>query len=151
MLFGAFVMCDIRRVLRYVLLLMPKKSPKTSKAKTTKMTLPATKTSSTRSPAAAAAEAGVLRVEPPHPEALLREAEEEPSYRDLNEYAPVISTLRGKGFSFREIAEWLSQRGVDLDHNAVYRLYTRNLTDAEAHMEEKESEIEDQIEAERNR
>jgi transposase-like protein len=71
-------------------------------------------------------------VEPPHPDALLREAEEEPSYRDLREYVPVISTLRGKGFSYRDIAEWLSERGIDLDHNGVYRLYTKSLTDAQA-------------------
>jgi len=150
-MFMAFILFDMRSVLRYVLVLMRKKSLKTSKSKPSKMTLPATKTSSTPSPAAAATEVRVLRVEPPHPDALLREAEEEPSYRDLREYAPVISTLRGKGFSYREIAEWLSERGIDLDHNAVYRLYTRSLSADEAYLEAKETELEDQLEADRNR
>ena len=63
----------------------------------------------------------------------------------------MISTLRGKGFSYRDIAEWLSERGIDLDHNAVYRLYTRSLSADEAYLEAKETELEDQLEADRNR
>ena len=81
----------------------------------------------------------------------LREAEEEPNYRDLSEYCPVIATLRGKGFSYREIAEWLSERGVELDHNAVYRLYTRNMPDHEAKLEDQEADLEAQLEGQRNR
>jgi len=92
----------------------------------------------------------VVQLEMPPPDALLREAEEEPNYRDLSEYCPVIATLRGKGFSYREIAEWLSERGVELDHNAVYRLHTRNMSDHEAKMEDKEAELETQLEAQRN-
>ena len=86
----------------------------------------------------------------PPPDALLREAEEEPNYRDLSEYCPVIATLRGKGFSYREIAEWLSERGVELDHNAVYRVYLNSLSKYEAAMEEKEIDEEAQEEAYRN-
>jgi len=108
------------------------------------------KTFSAPSPTATAMEVRVVHMELPPPDALLREAQEEPGYRDLREYFPVISTLRDKGFSYREIAEWLSERGIDLDHNAVYRLYTRNLSADEAYLEAKETEIEDQLEAERN-
>ena len=129
---------------------MRKKPLRESKAKPAKRSLPATKTSLAPSPAAVATEVRVVQLEMPPPDALLREAEEEPNYRDLSEYCPVIATLRGKGFSYREIAEWLSERGVDLDHNAVYRLYTRSLSDVEAHLEDQEAELEAQLEAQRN-
>ena len=126
----------------------PVSKPKTNPAK---RSLPGTQTPSTPSPASAAREVRVTQLEMPPPDALLREAEEEPNYRDLSEYCPVIATLRGKGFSYREIAEWLSERGVELDHNAVYRLYTRNMSDLEAKMEDQEADLEGQLEAQRNR
>jgi hypothetical protein len=135
----------------YVLSIMQRKPLSKAKAKPAKRSLPATKTSSAPSPAAAATEVRVVQLEMPPPDALLREAEEEPNYRDLNEYCPVIATLRGKGFSYREIAEWLSERGVELDHNAVYRLYTRNMSDHEAKMEDQEADLEAQLEAQRSR
>ena len=38
----------------------------------------------------------------------------------------MIGVLRdGKGFTFGEIAEWLTTRGVSCDHRAVYRVYVR--------------------------
>ncbi len=92
-----------------------------------------------------------MHLEMPPPDALLREAEEGPNYRDLSEYCPVIATLRGKGFSYREIAEWLPERGVEFDHNAVYRLYTRNMSDHEAKMEDQEANLEAKLDGERNR
>jgi hypothetical protein len=88
---------------------------------------------------------------PPDPRALFEEAEQEPNYRALCEYTPVISKLREKGFSFREIAEWLSERGVDVDHNAVYRIYTNRLSDYEAAMVEEQEDREAEMEAFRNR
>jgi hypothetical protein len=91
------------------------------------------------------------RMEMPPPEELLREAEEEPNYRDLSHYASVIGTLRKKGFSYRDIAEWFSERGVDVDHNAVYRVYTNSLSDYDAHLESEREDREAQEEAERNR
>jgi hypothetical protein len=116
----------------------------------------ASKTSQPAAPPGTAQESGppvvnVVRLEMPPPDVLLREAEEEPNYRDLSEYCPVIATLRAKGFSYREIAEWLSERGVELDHNAVYRLFTRNMSDHEAKMEDQEADLEGQLEAQRNR
>jgi hypothetical protein len=65
----------------------------------------------------------------PPPEALLREAEQEPNYRALDEYSDTIETLREKGFSYREISEWFKERGVDIDHNAVYRIYTKFMSE----------------------
>src|SRR6266550_1917231 len=72
----------------------------------------------------------------PPPELLFREAEQEPDFRTLSAYVDYIRMLRNKGFSYREIAHWLSERGVDVDHNAVYRVYTNSLSDYDAHLED---------------
>jgi hypothetical protein len=72
----------------------------------------------------------------PPPEFLFREAEQEPDLLTLSAYLDSIQTLREKGFSYREIAHWLSERGVDVDHNAVYRVYTNSLSDYDAHLED---------------
>jgi hypothetical protein len=61
-----------------------------------------------------------------------------------------IQTLREKGFSYREIADWVSQRGVDVDHNAVYRVYRNSLSDYDAHLEDLQEAEEAQEEAQRN-
>jgi len=64
--------------------------------------------------------------EAPSPGILLQMAEDEPNRRELMDYRDVIRVLRDeKKFTFREIAEWLGERGVVADHNAVYREYTR--------------------------
>jgi hypothetical protein len=149
--FTLFISFDMLCLILYVRFVMPKKPAKKSKAKPVKRSLPGTQTPLAPSPASAATEVRVVQLEMPPPDALLREAEEEPNYRDLSEYCPVIATLRGKGFSYREIAEWLSERGVELDHNAVYRLYTRNMSDLEAKMEDQEADLEAQLEGQRNR
>jgi hypothetical protein len=72
----------------------------------------------------------------PPPEFLFREAEQEPDFRTLSAYVDSIRMLRGKGFSYRDIADWFSERGVDVDHNAVYRVYTNSLSDYDAHLED---------------
>jgi hypothetical protein len=62
----------------------------------------------------------------PDPQKLQAEAEHEPSRRGLDDYAQVIRLLKDdKGFSFREIAAWLQQRGMKSDHNAVWRAYCK--------------------------
>jgi hypothetical protein len=81
----------------------------------------------------------------PFPGDLLEVAEREPDHLDLAEYWEVIAKLRAKGFTFREIAQWLSERNVDADHNAVYRVYTKYLTmdqiAVESDREERERKI----------
>jgi hypothetical protein len=67
----------------------------------------------------------------PEPHDLLKEAEKETGQTELKSYARVIATLRRKGFSFREIAEWLNARGVPTNHNAVYRTFTNCLDGGE--------------------
>jgi hypothetical protein len=60
------------------------------------------------------------------PQRLRAEAEKEPSRRGLEDYSEAIRVLKeAKGFSFREIAAWLQQRGLNTDHNAVWRAYSR--------------------------
>jgi hypothetical protein len=86
----------------------------------------------------------------PPPELLMQEAEQEPDFRTLSAYADSIGVLRSKGFSYREIAEWLSERGIDVDHNAVYRVYTNSLSDHDAHLEDLREAEEAQHEARRN-
>jgi hypothetical protein len=87
----------------------------------------------------------------PDPEYLFREAEQEPDFRALSAYVDSIRMLRDKGFSYREIADWLSERGLEVDHNAVYRAYTKNLSDYEAHLEDQREADEAYEEAQRNR
>jgi len=82
--------------------------------------------------------------------ALLSEALEEPNYQDLGMYRDAIVALRQKGFSFREIASWLSARDVDADHNAVYRIYTKGLSDDEQFELDRQEEEEAEAEAHRN-
>jgi hypothetical protein len=67
----------------------------------------------------------------PFPDDLLNEAEQEPDHTDLAEYWRVIGKLREKGLTFREIAEWLSERNIDADRNAVYRVYMKYVSDEE--------------------
>ena len=62
------------------------------------------------------------------PKQLRAEAEKEPPRHGLSRYADVIALLKQeKGFSFREIADWLQQRGLGVDHNAVWRTYSRTV------------------------
>jgi len=80
---------------------------------------------------------------PPSPDELLQLAVQEVDRDLLSDYAPVIGTLReDKGFSFREIAEWLNDHGVPADYNAVYRLYTKGMDSAEVQAIDQQEEDE---------
>jgi hypothetical protein len=64
----------------------------------------------------------------PHPGILLELAIREEDRRILDEYIQTIQVLRDdKRFTFREIAGWLNENGVETDHNAVYRAYMRHV------------------------
>ncbi len=54
--------------------------------------------------------------------------------RLVEDYVEAIGILRDeKRFTFREIAEWLKDRfGIEADHNAVYRAYTKGMPDMDA-------------------
>jgi len=87
----------------------------------------------------------------PPPEWLFQQAEQEPDFHSLSHYADSIRLLRDKGFSYREIAEWLSEHGVHADHNAVYRVHHNNLSDYDSYLEDQRENQEAMDEAERNR
>jgi hypothetical protein len=71
----------------------------------------------------------VVEVEPAPPDMVLQDALGEPDRRLLEEYGDSIRVLRDdKRFTFREIAEWLQEYGIDCDHNSVYREYTKGLS-----------------------
>jgi hypothetical protein len=86
--------------------------------------------------------------EPIPPGLLFQLAEEEPTRRLLEDYGEVIRLLReNKKFTFREIAEWLNDHNVEADHNAVYREYTKGMSDAEANLEDMADEETERREA----
>ena len=87
---------------------------------------------------------------PPPPDLLFHQAEQEPDIRGLSEYVDSIQLLREKGFSYREIADWFSERGVNVTHNTVYRVFMKNLSDLEAHLEAQRDHDDAQAEAMRN-
>jgi hypothetical protein len=67
----------------------------------------------------------------PDPQQLRAEAEKEPSRRGLDDYSEVIRVLKEqKEFSFREIAAWFQQRGLVVDHNAIWRAYSKTVSGA---------------------
>ena len=64
----------------------------------------------------------------PDPRELLEEALAENDKYYLMPYRKTIRALREKKFSYRQIAEWLNQRGLNVDHNAIYREHTKHMS-----------------------
>ncbi len=54
---------------------------------------------------------------------LLAAAKAAPAKVRLAEYREVVQELRGKGFTWREVADFLTERGVPTDHTWVYRTF----------------------------
>lgn len=54
---------------------------------------------------------------------LLAAAKAAPAKVKLEEYRDVVQELRGKGFTWRDIADFLTERGVTTDHTRVYRTF----------------------------
>ncbi len=66
------------------------------------------------------------------PQQLRAEAEKEPRRRGVEDYQETIRLLKeDKGFSFREIAAWLQERGLNIDHNAAWRAYSKTIPSAQ--------------------
>lgn len=91
----------------------------------------------------------------PDPSLVAQAAAEAFAPRVLEDYIEAIQTLRDKKFTFREIAQWLSEKfGIQADHNSVWRVYTRTMDIGEAHSEaeadEETEREEDMAEAERD-
>ena len=67
------------------------------------------------------------------PQQLRAEAEKETCRRGLEYYQETIRLLKDdKGFSFREIASWFQERGLNIDHNAAWRAYSKATPNAPA-------------------
>src|ERR1017187_7982425 len=70
-------------------------------------------------PAAATIQADIIPEE-----AFLQDAEKEPKRILLADHTKTIRTLRDKKrLTFRAIAEWFGERGLETDQSAVYRAY----------------------------
>lgn len=64
----------------------------------------------------------------PSPQNFLDEAKKEQKRILLSDYIGAIRTLREeKKFTFRAIADWLSERGIEVDHSAVYRTFLASI------------------------
>ncbi len=59
------------------------------------------------------------------PKKIISDAKAAKPKTPLSAYNEAISILRDKGFSWREIAVFLSERGVSTDHTKVYRYYKK--------------------------
>jgi hypothetical protein len=108
------------------------------------------RTSKTKLGAAAKAKAdnppvtAVVQSDCPPPEAFLAEAKKEPKRILLMDYVGTINTLRNeKKFTFRAIAEWLVERGVETDHSAVYRTYLAAIPEQERNPFDNWSEVDE--------
>jgi hypothetical protein len=65
--------------------------------------------------------------EAPDPNDLLRQALTAPKYPKLAPFFKVVYTLRSKGMSWRDIAAWLEERGVEASHTTVRDLHKSEL------------------------
>lgn len=54
---------------------------------------------------------------------IIAAAKAAPAKVQLEDYYDAVRILRDKGFTWREIAEFLTERGVPTDHTRVYRLF----------------------------
>ena len=81
----------------------------------------------------------VYNVRMPNPRDILGDALRLPDKDELSPHLPTICALRDKGYSWRDIADFLRERGVETEHTKVFRLYTKhrsqvmNIPDAHAY------------------
>ncbi len=57
------------------------------------------------------------------PDEITAAAKAAPSKVRLEEYREAVQVLRDKGFTWREIAEFLTERGIPTDHTRLHRLF----------------------------
>ncbi len=56
---------------------------------------------------------------------ILKDIEQVQPRVELDTLYPAVVQLRLKNFAWREIAEFLNERGVDTDHSKVFRMFSR--------------------------
>lgn len=61
--------------------------------------------------------------ENPNPEELLREALRAPKYPELAPHTKTVIALRERQMSWRNIADWLSSRKVEVSHTTLRDFY----------------------------
>jgi len=87
-------------------------------------------------------------------EAFLQDAEKEPKRILLSDHIRTITKLRDeKRLTFRAIAEWFGERGIETDHGAIYRAYCASLPMVDDYgqpVEDEEKDADRFIEADEN-
>lgn len=74
------------------------------------------------------------QIDPFAEEAFLQDAENEPKRIRLDDHIKTIRTLRDKKkLTFRAIAEWFGERGLETDQSAVYRAYCASFPEVDEH------------------
>lgn len=86
--------------------------------------------------------------QPIHPNKLLEEAEDiiENGGWLLSDYSATIHRLKQVGWSYRKIADWLTEKGIECTHNQVYYVMRSNASDEIEEMELNEDFIREQDE-----
>jgi hypothetical protein len=106
---------------------------------------------STVKTAAEAAKPSTVPTAPPDTlpeEAFLQDAEKEPKRILLADHTKTIRKLRDeKRLTFRAIAEWFGERGLDTDQSAVYRAYCASFPEVDQDGYPIEKEVADVVEA----
>ena len=62
----------------------------------------------------------------PSPKQLLKLAAQQPARFDIENYWGSLVTLRQRGWSWRDVSDWLKQNGLSIDHTAVFRFAKNN-------------------------
>jgi len=57
---------------------------------------------------------------------ILDDAMKQPKKDTLLEHKAAIEVLREKGYTWREIAQFLTERGIETDHTKIYKLIQRS-------------------------
>ena len=67
---------------------------------------------------------------------ILKEAKLAPDKRGLEAHRDAISVLRQKDYTWREIADFLNERGIETDHTKVFRLFKKQPKKREMNQQE---------------
>lgn len=86
----------------------------------------------------------VQKKQPPTPEELLSSAERAPLKFKLGPYWNTVETLRQKGYSWREIAQWFTSKGLKVHHSRLQRYEERLAAMAEEGIDESDMDSEDE-------
>jgi hypothetical protein len=78
------------------------------------------------------------------PEVFLEDAKKEQKRVLLMDHIQTIVLLRDeKKFTFRAIADWFCERGVEVDHSAVYRVYLTYIPRGMRHPDQDWSDVDE--------